>query len=297
MKIWCCLCYGEEEDDKKGTMRGGNFQDESEAKVGDMENDEPERFLLGKSTGSPDESESQMVDANKDLGEREEVGGSNPLSRDFDQFASSSGQGLMEEEIFIPGEIVLVFYYCTLGVNADGEYLFRDWEFHFAAATSSSDTNGYNFHLTDHKTNKCCLNKEIFNLSSLPNAGADQKGLDSVGQRDGGGGCSVSEMQDSVVRMDLTDDLLHMVFSFLKPINLCQAAMVCKQWRAASAHEDFWRGLDFENRNISVQQLVLIFFPPILAHKLRSPSSSFPSTDSNHVFPQCIGVCLERIVV
>ncbi|XP_057510915.1 F-box/LRR-repeat protein 15-like isoform X2 [Actinidia eriantha] len=44
------------------------------------------------------------------------------------------------------------------------------------------------------------------------------------------------------------------VFSFLKPINLCQAAMVCKQWRAASAHEDFWRGLDFENRNISVQQ-------------------------------------------
>ena len=98
---------------------------------------------------------------------------------------------------------------CDL-LNADGEYLFRDWEFHFAAATSS-DTNSYNFHSIDHNTNKCCLKKETFNLSTLLNSGVDQKGFDSVGQRDGGGGCSVSEMQDSVVRMDLTDDLLHMV--------------------------------------------------------------------------------------
>lgn len=30
--------------------------------------------------------------------------------------------------------------------------------------------------------------------------------------------------------------------------------MVCRQWRAASVHEDFWRFLDFENRNISVEQ-------------------------------------------
>lgn len=30
--------------------------------------------------------------------------------------------------------------------------------------------------------------------------------------------------------------------------------MVCKQWRVASAHEDFWRSLDFENRSISVAQ-------------------------------------------
>ncbi|GFZ15581.1 hypothetical protein Acr_24g0017710 [Actinidia rufa] len=52
-------------------MRGGNFREESEAKVGDTENDEPERFILGLSTGSPDESESQMVDASRDLGERE----------------------------------------------------------------------------------------------------------------------------------------------------------------------------------------------------------------------------------
>ncbi|KAI3786966.1 hypothetical protein L1987_41081 [Smallanthus sonchifolius] len=62
------------------------------------------------------------------------------------------------------------------------------------------------------------------------------------------------EMDDQEVRMDLTDDLLHMVFSFLDHINLCRAAKVCRQWRIASAHEDFWRSLNFENRNISLQQ-------------------------------------------
>lgn len=44
------------------------------------------------------------------------------------------------------------------------------------------------------------------------------------------------------------------VFSFLDHINLCRAAIVCRQWRVASAHEDFWRSLNFENRNISVEQ-------------------------------------------
>nr|XP_043619365.1 F-box/LRR-repeat protein 15 isoform X2 [Erigeron canadensis] len=43
-------------------------------------------------------------------------------------------------------------------------------------------------------------------------------------------------------------------FSFLDHINLCRAAKVCRQWRLASAHEDFWRFLNFENRNITPQQ-------------------------------------------
>ncbi|KAL0311817.1 UNVERIFIED_CONTAM: F-box/LRR-repeat protein 15 [Sesamum radiatum] len=59
---------------------------------------------------------------------------------------------------------------------------------------------------------------------------------------------------DSEVRMDLTDDLLHMVFTFLDHIDLCRAARVCRQWRDASSHEDFWRYLNFKNRFISVQQ-------------------------------------------
>lgn len=48
--------------------------------------------------------------------------------------------------------------------------------------------------------------------------------------------------------------LWYQVFSFLDHINLCRAAIVCRQWRAASAHEDFWRCLNFENRKISMEQ-------------------------------------------
>ncbi|EYU20299.1 hypothetical protein ABFS82_01G007800 [Erythranthe guttata] len=62
------------------------------------------------------------------------------------------------------------------------------------------------------------------------------------------------QMEDSGVRMDLTDDLLHMVFTFLEHMDLCRAARVCRQWRDASSHEDFWRYLNFENHYISVQQ-------------------------------------------
>ncbi|KAL0372219.1 UNVERIFIED_CONTAM: F-box/LRR-repeat protein 15 [Sesamum calycinum] len=72
---------------------------------------------------------------------------------------------------------------------------------------------------------------------------------------DGGKNSDSLKMGDSLeVRMDLTDDLLHMVFSFLDHVDLCHAARVCKQWRDASSHEDFWRYLNFENRPISVQQ-------------------------------------------
>ena len=30
--------------------------------------------------------------------------------------------------------------------------------------------------------------------------------------------------------------------------------MVCRQWRVASAHEDFWKSLDFGNRQVSPVQ-------------------------------------------
>jgi hypothetical protein len=60
------------------------------------------------------------------------------------------------------------------------------------------------------------------------------------------------------------------VFSFLDPINLCRAAMVCRQWRAASAHEDFWRCLNFENRNISVEQCEFDLVPSANSFTLSS---------------------------
>ncbi|CAK9317590.1 unnamed protein product [Citrullus colocynthis] len=76
----------------------------------------------------------------------------------------------------------------------------------------------------------------------------------SFGRDDGINENDTCKSEGFEVRMDLTDDLLHMVFSFLDHINLCRAAIVCRQWQAASAHEDFWRCLNFENRNISMEQ-------------------------------------------
>ncbi|GER32081.1 F-box/LRR-repeat protein [Striga asiatica] len=76
-----------------------------------------------------------------------------------------------------------------------------------------------------------------------------------VSESDGGNNSDPLKLGDcSEMRMDLTDDLLHMVFSFLDNIDLCSVASVCRQWRDASSHEDFWRYLNFENRPISEHQ-------------------------------------------
>ncbi|XP_038699371.1 F-box/LRR-repeat protein 15 [Tripterygium wilfordii] len=95
---------------------------------------------------------------------------------------------------------------------------------------------------------------EIVYHNFMLNDSVDGNSFGSSGGRDDGSESETSKSEDSEVRMDLTDDLLHMVLSFLDHINLCRAAMVCRQWRVASAHEDFWRCLNFENRNISVEQ-------------------------------------------
>ncbi|XP_050216810.1 F-box/LRR-repeat protein 15 [Mercurialis annua] len=95
---------------------------------------------------------------------------------------------------------------------------------------------------------------EIYYHNFMWNNSSEENICDNSG---GGGDDNESgtlKSEDLEVRMDLTDDLLHMVFSFLDHINLCRAAMVCHQWRTASAHEDFWRCLNFENRNISIEQ-------------------------------------------
>uniref|UniRef100_A0A1J3K3K4 F-box/LRR-repeat protein 15 n=1 Tax=Noccaea caerulescens TaxID=107243 RepID=A0A1J3K3K4_NOCCA len=74
------------------------------------------------------------------------------------------------------------------------------------------------------------------------------------GKKDDGDDNGSSDAEDFEVHIDLTDDLLHMVFSFLNHIDLCRSAMVCRQWRVASAHEDFWKVLNFENMRISIEQ-------------------------------------------
>ncbi|XP_057740743.1 F-box/LRR-repeat protein 15-like [Arachis stenosperma] len=84
-----------------------------------------------------------------------------------------------------------------------------------------------------------------------------EDGFDSSCEVEGEGECDesdVAKVEDQGVKMDLTEDLLHMVFSFLDPLNLCKAARVCTQWRTASAHEDFWRTLNFKDRYISLEE-------------------------------------------
>ncbi|CAI0401330.1 unnamed protein product [Linum tenue] len=76
----------------------------------------------------------------------------------------------------------------------------------------------------------------------------------SFGSNGGGDESGPSKSDDLEIRMDLSDDLLYMVFSFLGHVDLCRAAMVCKQWRTASTHEDFWRYLNLENRNVTLEQ-------------------------------------------
>ncbi|XP_057832760.2 F-box/LRR-repeat protein 15 isoform X2 [Cryptomeria japonica] len=93
--------------------------------------------------------------------------------------------------------------------------------------------------------------------SSLTSNDVHGEPMDSVsgGDDDNDHERCLDQREDLEVRMDLTDDLLHMVFSFLDHSNLCKAAMVCKQWRAASTHEDFWKSLNFENCKITIEQV------------------------------------------
>ncbi|KAK3041749.1 hypothetical protein RJ639_000673 [Escallonia herrerae] len=107
----------------------------------------------------------------------------------------------------------------------------------------------------DYNPNKSSFKNENDHISSISNGDSNDNLLDSTNRIDEiGEGSNTLTMEDSEIRMDLTDDLLHMVFSFLDHINLCRAAKVCRQWRTASSHEDFWKFLNFENRNVSLEQ-------------------------------------------
>ncbi|KAL6534054.1 F-box/LRR-repeat protein 15 [Orobanche hederae] len=98
------------------------------------------------------------------------------------------------------------------------------------------------------------LENETHYLAPLHEVVDDENVPDSSVAGDNARSNDTPAIDDSEVRMDLTGDLLHMVFSFLDHIDLCRAARVCRHWRDASSHEDFWRYLNFENRYVSPQQ-------------------------------------------
>lgn len=129
------------------------------------------------------------------------------------------------------------------------------------------------------KLSHCPENELDFGLSLFPNDGVNENpGDGNVGDVEISGG---ENSEDVEIRMDLSDDLLHLVwrlfllhflymqnawlkytnllnmllqiFSFLGQRDLCKAGASCKQWRSASMHEDFWKCLKFENTRISLQ--------------------------------------------
>ncbi|KAK9055317.1 hypothetical protein SSX86_026399 [Deinandra increscens subsp. villosa] len=228
MKIWCCLCFGEEEEEEyknRETMR------EKDAVLGNIEGESEE------------------------IGNDEAILGSENLRNEDDgiKFRLQLGEGSSKS---------------TAEVNLDLSL----GEPSSSTAVFGSDEIDRDSHSKRPKVHSLALDCDSFLLSDSFQESMSEKEHNNSGHYE----CLASddnesplmtsssrmeedenmspEMDDQEIRMDLTDDLLHMVFSFLDHINLCRAAKVCRQWRIASAHEDFWRFLSFENRNISPRQ-------------------------------------------
>ncbi|KAF8388734.1 hypothetical protein HHK36_025414 [Tetracentron sinense] len=245
----------------------------------DMENEESgtsqSGFSLGRSDTFDRESVVEELILEMDVATATRDGGENGRIRDgsaawelvtgsswgFEQSVSTSGQGAgkvdgldLDEEILLGLERAncnLDFQHKRAKFNSNFQECRYATAMSSGANTSSSPADGY------HNTSWDSVPSEIeilHYLTSISNDNDNGEPMESNGGSDDGDGCDTSKMEDVEVRMDLTDDLLHMVFSFLDHINLCRAARVCRQWRAASSHEDFWRFLNFKNRNISTLQ-------------------------------------------
>ncbi|KQJ96636.1 F-box/LRR-repeat protein 15 isoform X1 [Brachypodium distachyon] len=112
----------------------------------------------------------------------------------------------------------------------------------------------------DHlKLSHCPENELDFGLSLFSNDGGNEIQRETNNQEAGGLEKSGDRNAEGVaIRMDLSDDLLHLIFSFLCQKDLCRAGAACKQWQSACIHEDFWKCLKFENTRISLQNFVNI---------------------------------------
>ncbi|GMG99167.1 hypothetical protein Nepgr_001007 [Nepenthes gracilis] len=281
MKIWCCLlCFGED-NRESGAMERGKLgcEDTSElVNMGDLELD----FYLGL-PGSSDKGNEDLAlvvgngGSKRDLGsfvERESkskefealelsIGGSSassslclePFSASFKVYGNvtsvvelgeSSGSSLLAETMECEkfawdlqnkrAKFDSCFQECHCGVAGSS-----DPDNHCCPLAAGNNSDGHN---------SCApLGDKMF---PLPAFSFDSYDVDPVSPCNGND--DDEGMEDPGIQMDLSDDLLHTVFSFLGHIDLCRASMVCKHWRVASAHEDFWRSLNFENRNISVVQ-------------------------------------------
>ncbi|MBA0839027.1 hypothetical protein Goarm_004801, partial [Gossypium armourianum] len=97
------------------------------------------------------------------------------------------------------------------------------------------ESTSYSLAPRECNNNQCSSissNKGVFYHNFMLNSGSDGHRFDGNGGKDEENEGDL-RAEDSEIRMDLTDDL---------------------QWRSASAHEDFWKCLNFENRSISLEK-------------------------------------------
>ncbi|XVE53839.1 hypothetical protein DITRI_Ditri03aG0034200 [Diplodiscus trichospermus] len=231
MRIWCCLCFID--DEEEDNQREGNMKEGLLANVDDFEGD-----IVNDDDHEEEESPSAATAA----------------AAQFALTLDRQRQG---------DETLLLFEEMVTAMRCGGNWDDAVWQPPIrcsrpsegeTSASASTAVEDCDHHDSNHKRAKVYSGSfGIFYHNFMLNNGSDGHPFDANGGKDEEDeGCLRTE--DFEIRMDLTDDLLHMVFSFLDHHNLCHAAMVCRQWRAASSHEDFWRFLNFENRNISLEQ-------------------------------------------
>ncbi|XP_076926226.1 F-box/LRR-repeat protein 15-like [Bidens hawaiensis] len=217
MRIWCCLCFGEQDESNKMV--------DSEGILGNSDSDSDEGMF--EDIGNYDMNEEDSVELLLRLGEassRSAAAGEVDLNLSLGVPSCSSAVPVLERG------------------GPDRDSCSKRPKVHSNAPDSGSFLRAA---FLQESTPFSLTEKEDEKLHDNADDGRSPMEEDeNVSQ----------ENDDQEIRMDLTDDLLHTVFSFMDQNNLCRAAKVCRQWRAASAHEDFWRFLDFENKNISPQQ-------------------------------------------
>lgn len=268
MKIWCCLCFSREEEDDdeelgeedKGRDMGEGFYGGTgnpDCKIGNDE--DPQQLGLFVNRNGRDEQlrrfEEAVVAMRGDAAPWEGAARAGPLLsglrfpwRSEGEASSASAAAALPD--------VEDRDHDSHSKRAKVYFEFHDY--HFASAVSSNVENSSSAQeRDDHNfqgSSTPSKNQMFYHALTMTDGVGKFPSESSDGKDDEGCESGTLRMEELESRMDLTDDLLHMVFSFLDHINLCRASRVCKQWRTASAHEDFWKCLNFENRNITVEQ-------------------------------------------
>ncbi|KAF4352566.1 hypothetical protein F8388_014497 [Cannabis sativa] len=289
MKIWCCLCFSEEEEEEEEEELGGEEEDcyyyyykkEAMDEV-DFENEGNFEVIVGNDGENGENGDGDELDPTE---ERETEQDEHLKLFEGMVQAVRVGAGAHWDDSVSVGALASLKASMRTSRRSKGESSSTSSSSAAAAASEDCDHDSHHKRAKVHSDfHECCYStaissvagnssssgdkhydithgsyvaskNEIFYHTFMLNNVGEENQFDLIGGNDNEGDTSgPSKTEDLEIRMDLTDDLLHMVFSFLDHLNLCRAAIVCRQWRSASAHEDFWRCLNFENRNISVEQ-------------------------------------------